>query len=93
MGNRDHLEGADLIPDVLGRSFAERDLLIHVSSDLVDVVVHHRQGDAYRQHGNDGESDGRVGDEAVRLDPVLEIHCGTVQRTPCGMFLCTDFAF
>lgn len=53
---------------------AKVDLGMHGSLDVVHIVVDHRKRDAHGQYCHHGEGDGRVGDEAIRFDPLLQIH-------------------
>lgn len=41
---------------------------MHLPAHVVDVVVHHWQGDADREDCDHREGDGRVGHEAVSLE-------------------------
>ena len=51
-------------------------LAVHLATDMVDVVVDHGQGDTDREDGYGREADGRVADEAVRLDFRVDVHRG-----------------
>lgn len=49
------------------------DLVVHLPAHMVDVVVHHRQGDADREDCDHREGDGRVGHEAISLEGNMHI--------------------
>lgn len=45
-----------------------------MSTNLVDIFVHHGEGNTNANDGNNRESDGRIGHEPISLYPVFEIH-------------------
>jgi len=71
--DRDGLEVVDLRPDVLGGALALAQLAVHGVADVLHILVEHGQGEAHRDEGDDREGDGRVGHEAIGLDPVLVV--------------------
>jgi hypothetical protein len=61
------LREIDKIPTYL----AEGDFIMHLSADVVYIVVDHRQRHADRENCDNGESDCRIGHEPISLDPML----------------------
>ena len=91
-GNGDVLQGLNLSPDILGWTFAEDDFVVHLSSDMMDVVVDHGKGNAYRENGYDREGDCRIGNKAVSFDSVFKIHGATTIRESTLVKISPNFA-
>ena len=77
----DGLHVEDLDGNVFGGAFAEGELVVHLATDVADVVVDHRQGDDDRQDGNDRKRDCRVGHELVGLHAAIGLHFSEVWST------------
>jgi hypothetical protein len=61
----------DFRPDIFSGSLAEGNLGVHLSADVVNIVVDHWQGHTYGKHGDNAEGNSRVGDKSVSFDPTL----------------------
>jgi len=81
--NRDGLQVVDLRPDVLGGALALAELSVHGVAHVLHILVEHGQGEAHGDERDDREGDGRVGHEAVGLDPVLVV-CHRIMCVPEG---------
>lgn len=57
-----------------GTYLAEVHLVVHLSLHMMHIVVNHRQRGAYRNDGDHRKANGRIGDEAIGLYAVLQIH-------------------
>jgi len=57
--------------DVFGGALAEADLMLHLPTDVVDIVVDHGEGDDNGEDRHDAEGDCGIGDELVGLDAAV----------------------
>jgi hypothetical protein len=71
---RQGFEEADLGPDVLGGALAEGDLVAHLKSDVLDVVVDHGQGHADRDYRYNAECYRGKGHKLVSLVAWVGLH-------------------
>jgi hypothetical protein len=67
-------EEADLGPDVLGGALAEGDLVTHLESDVLDVVVYHGQGHADGDYRYNAECYRGEGHKFVSLVARVGLH-------------------
>lgn len=56
-----------------GAYLAEAHLMVHLSSHVLYIIVHHRQCYAHTQDGHHRECDRRVGDELVRFNARVDL--------------------
>lgn len=62
----------------------EGDLGVHLLAHMAHVAVDHGQGDAHGEDGHHGEGDGGERDEAICLQPALQVHRQQQQEQQVG---------
>ena len=71
---RSGLHVVDFDVDILSGSLAEADLVVHLTTHMVHVVVDHGEGDENRKNCHNREGNCRVGNEFVGLQTAVLLH-------------------
>ena len=75
--NGDVLQALDFSPDVLGGALAEDDFIVHLSANMMNIIVDHGKGDTDGEDCDNREGDGGIRHEAVSFNSVFKIHGAT----------------
>jgi hypothetical protein len=68
------LHVVDFNVDVLSGALAEVNLVLHLPSDMVNIIIDHWQGNYNGQHGNNTEGNSGIGNKFVGLDTAVGLH-------------------
>jgi len=60
--------------DIFSRSFAEANFMMHLSSNMINIVVNHGKSDKYRKYGNYRKSNSRIGNKFISLKATVPLH-------------------